>query len=170
MTEGIVPVTVVLILVWGVARGVNVYEAMVAGIREGLRTCAGIFPALVIMMTAVAMLRASGAVQVLADTAAPLMDRLGVPAECLPLALLRPFTGGGTMAVGSEIIAAAGPDSFVGRVAAVMLGSSETSFYVVAVYSACLGMKNTRYALPAALCADGAAFLAAAWAVRMLMT
>ena len=91
MTEGIVPVTVALILVWGVARGVNVYEAMVAGIREGLRTCAGIFPALVIMMTAVAMLRASGAVQVLADTAAPLMDRLGVPAECLPLALLRPF-------------------------------------------------------------------------------
>ena len=169
MSDGIVPVTVAVILLWGVARGVNVYEAMVAGIREGLHTCAGIFPALVIMMTAVAMLRASGAVQVLADTAAPLMDRLGVPAECLPLALLRPFTGGGTMAVGSEIIAAAGPDSFVGRVAAVMLGSSETSFYVVAVYSACLGMKNTRYALPAALCADLAAFLAAAWAVRLMM-
>ena len=89
--------------------------------------------------------------------------------SALLLALLRPFTGGGTMAVGSEIIAAAGPDSFVGRVAAVMLGSSETSFYVVAVYSACLGMKNTRYALPAALCADLAAFLAAAWAVRLMM-
>lgn len=169
MTSWIVPLTVLGILAWGLARGVNVYQALVDGAREGLRTCAGIFPAVLILMTAVTMLRASGAVQVLADTAAPLMKVLGVPAECLPLALLRPFTGGGATAVGSEIIAAAGPDSFVGRVAAVMLGSSETSFYVVAVYSAYLGMKNTRYALPAALCADLAAFLAAGWAVRLLM-
>lgn len=169
MTSWIVPLTVLGILWCGIARGTNVYEAMVDGIREGLRVCAGIFPAVLIMMTAVSMLRASGAVRVLADTAAPLMARLGVPAECLPLALLRPFTGGGAMAVGSEIIAAAGPDSFVGRVAAVMLGSSETSFYVVAVYSAYLQMKNTRYALPAAICADIAAFLAAGWAVRLLM-
>jgi spore maturation protein B len=169
MSAAVVPVTAVCILLYGLARGVNVYEALVAGAREGLRVCAGIFPAVLVMMTVVAMLRASGAVEVLSHTAAPLMARLGVPAECLPLALLRPFTGGGTMAVGSEIIAAAGPDSFVGRVAAVMLGSSETSFYVVAVYSAFLGMKNTRYALPAALCADCAAFLAAGWAVRLLM-
>ena len=169
MTSWIVPLTVLGILWYGIARGTNVYEAMVDGIREGLRVCAGIFPAVLIMMTAVSMLRASGAVRVLADTAAPLMARLGVPAECLPLALLRPFTGGGAMAVGSEIIAAAGADSFVGRVAAVMLGSSETSFYVVAVYSAYLQMKNTRYALPAAICADLAAFLAAGWAVRLLM-
>jgi spore maturation protein B len=167
--SSIVPLTVLGILLYGVLRGTNVYEAMADGIREGLRVCTGIFPAVLIMMTAVSMLRASGAVRVLADTMAPLMEPLGVPAECLPLALLRPFTGGGTMAVGSEIIAAAGPDSFTGRVAAVMLGSSETSFYVVAVYSAYLRMKNTRYALPAALCADLAAFLAAGWAVQLLM-
>jgi len=169
MTDYIVPVTVLAILMYGLAKGVNVYEAITDGIREGLKTCAGIFPAVLVMMTAVAMLRAGGAVEVLAHSAGPLMAKLGVPVECLPLALLRPFTGGGATAIGSEIIAAAGPDSFVGRVAAVMLGSSETSFYVVAVYSAYLQMKNTRYAVPAALCADFAAFLAAGWAVRLLM-
>lgn len=169
MTDYIVPVTVLAILMYGLAKGVNVYEAITDGIREGLKTCGGIFPAVLVMMTAVAMLRAGGAVEVLAHSAGPLMEKLGVPAECLPLALLRPFTGGGATAIGSEIIAAAGPDSFVGRVAAVMLGSSETSFYVVAVYSAYLQMKNTRYAVPAALCADFAAFLAAGWAVKLLM-
>lgn len=169
MTDYIVPVTVLAILMYGLAKGVNVYEAITDGIREGLKTCGGIFPAVLVMMTAVAMLRAGGAVEVLAHSVGPLMAKLGVPAECLPLALLRPFTGGGATAIGSEIIAAAGPDSFVGRVAAVMLGSSETSFYVVAVYSAYLQMKNTRYAVPAALCADLAAFLAAGWAVKLLM-
>ena len=85
------------------------------------------------------------------------------------MALLRPFSGSGALSVGASVIAQAGPDSMAGRIAAVMLGSSETSFYTIAVYSACLGLKNTRYTLPAALCADLAAFLMSGVAVRLLM-
>ena len=122
-----------------------------------------------IMLTFVSMLRASGAMDALAQLLAPVTDRLGIPADCLPLALLRPFTGGGALSIGSDIIAVHGADSLTGRVAAVMLGASETSFYTIAVYSAFLGLKNTRYTLAAALAADAAAFIMSGIAVRLLM-
>ncbi|MBQ1704221.1 MAG: spore maturation protein [Clostridia bacterium] len=169
MTDYLVPALMTGILLYGLARGVDLYDAMVCGIRGGLSTCAQIFPAILVMLTAVTMLRASGAVDLLAHFLAPLSEPLGIPGPCLPLALLRPFSGSGALSVGSAVIAEAGPDSTAGRVAAVMLGSSETSFYTIAVYSAFLGLKNTRYALPAALCADLAAFLMSGLAVRLLM-
>ena len=100
---------------------------------------------------------------------APVLRPLGVPAALLPLMVMRPFSGSGALSVGSEIMASAGPDSLTGRVAAVMLGSSDTSFYTIAVYSAALGLKDTRYTLKAALCADLAAFLMSGIAVRLLM-
>lgn len=170
MTELLVPALIALVLLYGVLRGVDVYDAMVCGIRGGLRTCLSVFPALLLMLTAVSMLQASGAVELFTAFLSPLLAPLGLPAECLPLALLRPFSGSGALSVGSAVIRAAGPDSYAGRVAAVMLGSSETSFYTLSVYSAHLGLKDTRYALPAALCADAAAFLLSALFVRLLMT
>lgn len=167
MTDLLIPGLVALTLLYGLIRGVDLYDAMICGIRQGLTVCLHIFPAVLVMLAAVTMLRASGAIDLLAAFLAPLLHRIGFPPECLPLALLRPFSGSGALSVGSDVIRAAGPDSYAGRVAAVMLGSSETSFYTIAVYSAALGLKNTRYALPAALCADLAAFLSSALAVRL---
>ena len=169
MTNYIVPVLILFILAHGVASGTNVYSALIDGAKQGLTVVRDIFPAVLVMLTVIAMVRASGAIDLIANTLAPVLAPLGIPAECLPLALLRPFSGSGALSVGSEVIAQAGPDSTAGRIAAVMLGSSETSFYPIAVYSAYIKMKNTRYAVPAALGADVAAFLASAAAVQLLM-
>ena len=147
----------------------DLYDALICGMKEGLRVCAGIFPAVLTMLVAVTMLRASGAVDMIAALLAPLVEPFGMPADCLPLALLRPFSGSGALAVGSSVMEQAGPDSTAGRVAAVMLGSSDTSFYTIAVYSAFLGLKDTRYTLKAALCADLTAFLLSGIAVRLLL-
>ena len=126
-----------------------------------------IFPALVGLMTAVAMLRASGALELAAEVLAPLLDRVGLPAQLLPLMLVRPISGSAALGVGAELIQTYGPDSHLGRTAAVMLGSTETTFYTIAVYFGAVGITRTRYAVPAALCADLTGFLAAAWAVRI---
>ena len=169
MTDCIVPAAICGILLYGLCRGVDLYDALICGMKEGLRVCASIFPAVLTMLVAVTMLRASGAVDMFAALLAPLVEPFGMPADCLPLALLRPFSGSGALAVGSSVMAQAGPDSTAGRVAAVMLGSSDTSFYTIAVYSAFLGLKDTRYTLKAALCADLTAFLLSGLAVRLLL-
>ncbi len=114
------------------------------------------------MLTAVYMLRASGAIDLASAWLAPLFHLLCILQYCVPLALLKPISGGGGLALGSELIRTAGPDSYVGRVAAVMLGSSETSIYTIGLYAGHLGLKRTRYAIPAALCADLAAFMMSA--------
>ena len=121
------------------------------------------------MLVAITMVRASGAIDLLSAFLGPVLEAVGMPAECLPLALLRPFSGSGALSVGSAVMAQCGPDSRAGRVAAVMLGSSDTSFYTIAVYSAYLGLKNTRYTLKAALTADAVAFLMSGLAVGLLM-
>lgn len=169
MTALLAPAIFCAILIYGLHKKVDIYDALTCGIRDGLQVCAGIFPALVTMLTLITMLRASGTIDLLAHFLAPIVEPLGMPADCLPLALLRPFSGGGALAVGSAVMEQAGPDSLAGRIAAVMLGSSDTSFYTIAVYSAYLGLKDTRYTLKAALCADLAAFLMSGIAVRLLM-
>ena len=169
MTNYIVPVLIFFILAHGVATGTNIYSALLDGAKQGLLVARDIFPAVLIMLTVIAMVRASGAIDLISNSLAPVLAPLGVPAECLPLALLRPFSGSGALSVGSEVIAQTGPDSTAGRIAAVMLGSSETSFYTIAVYSAYIKMKNTCDIVPAALGADVAAFVASAAAVRLLM-
>ena len=169
MTAALIPALLCAVTVYGLYRRVNVYDALLQGMKEGLQVCLSIFPALLTMLVCITMLRASGAIDLVSAFLAPLAEALGMPADCLPLALLRPFSGSGALAVGSDVMTRAGVDSLAGRVAAVMLGSSDTSFYTVAVYSAYLGLKNTRYALPAALCADLAAFFMSGLAVRLLM-
>ena len=169
MTAFVVPGVILFILLYGLAKGVDLYAALTSGMKAGRRVCADIFPAVLTMLVAVTMLRASGAIDLLSAFLSPVLQWVGMPPECLPLALLRPFSGSGALSVGSEIMASAGPDSLTGRVAAVMLGSSDTSFYTIAVYSAFLRLKDTRYTLKAALLADLTAFLVAGIAVRLLM-
>ena len=126
-----------------------------------------IVPALVGLLTAVSMLRASGAMEYLSTLCAPVLDLLGIPPETAPLMLVRPVSGSGALAVGSELMAAHGPDSYIGRTAAVMLGSTETTFYTVAVYFGAAGIHKTRHTIPAALTADLTGFVASALAVRL---
>ena len=150
------------------ARRVNVYDALTRGAEEGLTVLLRILPSLAGLLTAVYMLRASGAMDAVGRLLAPLLERLGIPPETAALLLIRPVSGSGALAVGSELMAAHGPDSYIGRVAAVMLGSTETTFYTIAVYFGSAGVRKTRYAIPAALCADLAGFAAAAFAVRLV--
>jgi spore maturation protein B len=125
-------------------------------------------PPLVGLLTAVYMLRASGVLELASGVLAPVLGLLGIPAETAPLLLVRPVSGSAALGVGAELISAFGPDSLVGRTAAVMLGSTETTFYTIAVYFGAAGIVKTRYAIPAALCADLAGFMASAWAVRVI--
>ena len=163
----LVPLVLAAVALWGVARRVDVYGALSDGAGEGLGVLIKIAPPLVGLLTAVYMLRASGALELAADLLAPVLTVLGIPPETVGLLLVRPVSGSAALGVGAELISAYGPDSLIGRTAAVMLGSTETTFYTVAVYFGAAGIKRTRYTIPAALCADLAGFVAAAWAVRV---
>ena len=163
----LVPLTIASIALYAAFHRVDVYAALVHGAGAGLETLVRIIPALIGLMTAVYMFRSSGAPELLARALSPVMDRLGLPSEFLPLMLVRPISGSAALGVGAEIIETYGPNSTLGRTAAVMLGSTETTFYTIAVYFGAVGISKTRYAVPAALCADLTGFLAAAWAVRI---
>lgn len=153
---------------YGALRGVDVFAAMTEGIADGLRVLLRIFPAVAALLTAVYALRASGALDALTGLLAPAFRLLGIPAETAPLVLLQPISGSGALAVAGDIMARYGPDSLAGRTAAVMLGSTETTFYVIAVYFGAAGVKKTRWAIPAALCADFTGFVLSSLAARLL--
>ena len=153
---------------YGALRGVDVFAAMTEGIADGLRVLLRIFPAVAALLTAVYALRASGALDALTGLLAPVFRLLGIPVETAPLVLLRPISGSGALAVAGDIMARYGPDSLAGRTAAVMLGSTETTFYVIAVYFGAAGVKKTRWAIPAALCADFTGFVLSSLAARLL--
>lgn len=158
-TDIIVPCIFAGILLLGLIRKVDVFSVFCEGAAEGLRTCADILPALVLLIVFIGMLQASGAVEVLTQLLAPLCRAVSFPEECMPMVILRPFSGSGAIAVYNEIAASSGVDSFAGRTASVLLGSSETTFYTIAVYFSAVKVRNTRYAVPAALTADLTAWL-----------
>ena len=168
MTQLLVPCVLAGTALYGTLRRVDVYGALVQGAGQGLETLARIAPALICLLTAVSMVRASGLLEALASYLSPVLGRLGLPPELLPLMLVRPISGSAALGVGADLINAYGPDSLLGRTAAVMLGSTETTFYTVAVYFSAAGITRTRYAVPAALCADLVGFLASAWAVGVV--
>ena len=164
----IVPVLIAFVAVYGCARRVDVYDSLIRGAGDGLGVMVRIVPAMIGLLTAVYMLRASGALELAANALGPLLRLLGIPPETVALLLVRPISGSAALGVGAELISTYGPDSPVGRTAAVMLGSTETTFYTIAVYFSAAGISRTRYAVPAALCADLAGFIAASWSVRLL--
>ena len=149
-------------------RGTDVFSALTDGALQGLRTVGRIAPVLVCLLPAVGALRASGAVDAFTALLRPALSFLGIPPETVPLMLLRPISGSGALAVAGDIFTACGADSPAGRTAAVMLGSTETTFDVLSVYFGAAGVRKTRHAVPAALCADLAGFLAAAFCVNVL--
>ena len=163
-----VPLIICAAAVLALHKRVDVFSALTHGAKEGLSVIVRILPSLVALLTAVYMLRASGALSALESFVSPALRWFGIPPETAALVFIRPFSGSGALAVGSEIINAYGVDSQIGRTAAVMLGATETTFYVIAVYFGAVGVKKTRHAIPAALCADFAGFFMAALSVRWL--
>ena len=163
----VIPVLLAGVSVCGMGRRVDVYSALTHGAEEGLTVLLRVIPALVGLLTAVSMFRASGAMEWISGLFAPALKWLGIPRETAPLMLVRPVSGNGALAVASDLMNTYGPDSYVGRVAAVMLGSTETTFYTIAVYFGSAGIHKTRHTIPAALAADLTGFIASALAVRM---
>jgi spore maturation protein SpmB len=140
---------------------------MVAGAREALDVVVRIVPYLVVILVAVAMFRASGALELLIGALDPVTSAIGFPAEALPMALLRPLSGSGAFAVMAEILKTHGPDSFVGMLASTLQGSTETTFYVLTVYCGAAGVREMRHALPACLLGDLAGFVGATVACHL---
>lgn len=168
ISDYLIPLLLAGAALYALGRRVDVFSALTTGAGEGLSVILRILPPLVALLTAVYMLRASGALTLLTQALTPVLTRIGIPPETVSLLLIRPVSGSGALAVGSEIMQTYGPDSIIGRTAAVMLGSTETTFYTIAVYYGAAGIRRTRHTIPAALAADVTGFLAAAWTVRWL--
>jgi spore maturation protein B len=155
-----IPVFIVFILGYGYFKGVPVYEVFVDGAKEGLGTALKILPYLVAMFAAIGVFRASGAMDLLIRALSPVTNLAGIPPEILPLALMRPMSGSASAGMLAELFKAYGPDSFIGRTASTMMGSTETVFYTVSVYFGSVGIKKIRYVIAAGLIADLAGLLA----------
>lgn len=167
MIDYIVPVLLLLASALALRKKENAYDLMLQGASDGLRLLASIVPSLILLLTAVTMLRASGAVELLSQLLAPVFSFFGIPPETALLVLIRPLSGSAALAVGAELMMEHGPDSLIGRTAAVMLGSTETTFYTISVYFGAAGIKKTRYTVPAALFADFVGFFMASLTVRL---
>ena len=167
MTDYLIPAILLLASAVSLRKKENSYALLLEGGAEGLKLLKDILPTLILLLTAVELFRASGAADLLQRLCAPLFSRLGIPAECAVLVLIRPISGSAALAVGTDQMRTYGVDSQIGRTAAVMLGSTETTFYTISVYFGAAGIQRTRYTLPAALFADLVGFTAAAWTAKL---
>ncbi|MDR0904303.1 MAG: spore maturation protein [Ruminococcus sp.] len=168
-TSYIIPVLIALIIVAGFVKKVDIFNEFIDGAGESLRVGVGILPALIALMTAIGMFKASGALGAITDIIAPAATLIGFPPEALPLALIRPISGSGALATYETILTEVSPDSFAGRVASVMMGASETTFYTVAVYYGATKVTKTRHTIAACLTSDITAFIFSALTVNLLM-
>ncbi len=159
---------VVGIPVYGACQRINVFDAFIEGAKQGFETSVSIIPFLIAMMVSIGMLKASGFFELLSSLLAPALATLGMPAELLPLAVMRPFSGSVSTGLMAQLIDTYGGNSFIAKTAATMMGSTETTFYVVAVYFGAVGIKRTRHAIPTGLLADLTGVIAAVTVCRML--
>ena len=149
-----IPFIFAFVLIFALVKKVDVFTEFIEGVKDGVKTITEVFPALFTLVLSVGLFRASGGAAILSNLISPLTNLIGFPQEATPLMILRPFSGSGATAVYEGILTDVGADSFAGRVASVMLGSSETTFYVIAVYFAATKVKKTRHTLPSALTGD----------------
>ena len=168
MADYIVPLLLLFASLLALRKKENAYDLLLSGAADGLKLLVSIIPSLVLLLCAVSMLRASGAVELLSRLLAPVFGFFGIPPETALLVLVRPLSGSAALAVGAELMAQYGPDSTIGRTVAVMLGSTETTFYTISVYFGAAGIRRTRYTVPAALFADFVGFFMASLTVRWL--
>ena len=163
------PLFIAVTVVFGLVKKVPLFDAFVAGAKDGIRVLLKIAPTLVGLIVAVDMLKASGFTDLICETVTPLADWLGFPKEIVPMVLLRPISGGGSTALLTNIYNDFGPDSFAGKVASVLAGSTETTFYAIAIYFGSVKVKKTRHTLISALSADLTAVIAAVLTVRLFL-
>ena len=168
MIDYIVPLILLLATAFALRKKENAYNLLLTGGAEGLQLLITLVPALVMLLTAVSMLRASGAMEVLGNWLSPVFSFFGIPPETALLVLVRPISGSAALGVVAELMAEYGPDSLVGRTAAIMLGSTETTFYTISVYFGAAGIQKTRYTLLAALLADFVGFFMASFTANWL--
>ena len=161
------PVLCAAVMLYAALKGVEVYSVLLRGAGKGLKLALELMPTLAILFSAIYMLKGSGLLKAVTEIFSPLLSALGVPPETGIIVLLRPISGSGALAAATELMKSSGADSLLGRTAAVMLGASETTLYVTAVYFSAAGVKDSRWAVPAALCADAACFLSSAWICRL---
>ena len=169
MTDYIVPVLLLVTSLLALRKRENSYDLLLSGASDGLKLLVTLVPTLVMLLTAVTMLRESGAMEAISAFLAPAFRFLGIPPETAMLVLIRPISGSAALALGADLMTRYGVDSLIGRTAAVMLGSTETTFYTISVYFGAAGIKKTRYTLPAALFADFVGFFMASLSVRLFM-
>ena len=162
------PALVATLILYGWVRGVRVYDSLVEGAKQGFQVAVRIIPYLVTILVVVGMFRASGGIELLTSLLSPITDFIRMPAEALPMALLRPLTGQGAFGVMAEIMTAHGADSLIGYMVSTFQGSTETTFYTLAVYYGAVGIRDTRHTVPACLLADTAGILGAVFIVNVL--
>ena len=168
VSVGAIPVIILVIAAYGAIKKVKVYESFVEGAKGAFQVALRIIPFLVAILVAVGMLRGAGAIEMLSRLLGPALQKIGFPIEILPLAIMRPLSGGGSMGIVSELIKTHGPDSFLGRLAASAYGSSETTFYVLAVYFGSVAIKKYRHAVISGLVADIVSLVAAIVICRIM--
>ncbi len=163
----ILPFTVIFTVLYGLFKKLPVFEIFIRGAKKALGQTADLLPALTALFIAVQMLTASGGTDILCTALSPVTSILGIPDEVLPLCLLSPLSGSGTLAVLEDILTKYSPDSYIGKTASVIAGASETTFYAVAVYFGSVGITKSRHTIPSALVADITAFIAASFFCRL---
>ena len=168
MADYIIPFLLLGASVLALRRKENAYDLLLTGAADGLKLLFSIVPALILLLCAVNMLRTSGATEIISRILSPVFSFFGIPPETAMLVLIRPLSGSAALAVGADLMAEYGVDSLVGRTAAIMLGSTETTFYTISVYFGAAGIKKTRYTIPAALFADFVGFFMASLTARLM--
>ncbi|MBQ3841135.1 MAG: spore maturation protein [Ruminiclostridium sp.] len=169
ISDLIIPLIFAGVLIYGLCRKTDVFAEFTEGAKDGLKTVYDIFPSLFCLVISVGAFRASGGAELLTSALSPVLDAIGFPPECAELMLLRPFSGSGAIAVFERVLTSSGADSFAGRTASVILGSSETTFYTLSVYFAAVKAKKTRYALFCALIGDFVCAVVSAVTVSILL-
>ena len=168
MTDYIVPLLLLLSSVLALWKRENVYDALLDGAADGLKLVFTLIPTWILLLTSITILRASGAIEWISRICAPLFSFFGIPPETAILVLIRPFSGSAALAIGTELMMEHGVDSIIGQTAAIMLGSTETTFYTISVYFGAAGIQKTRYTIPAALVADFTGFFMASLTAKFL--
>ena len=168
-TDYILPFLVAVIVAFGAIKGLNVFDVFLYGAKSGFKTVLGITPALIALIVAVNMLKSSGGLDVITNIFSPICKFFKFPKELTPLAILSPISGSGAISIFETILKEHGPDSFLGRCASIMMGSTETTFYAITLYYGSCNIKNTRHTLPCAICADLVSFIFSVFAVKLFI-
>ena len=166
--KAIIPIIIVIITAYGISKKVKVYECFVEGAKEGIGICIRIFPYLLAMIIAVGVFRESRALDYFIWLMKPVVEIIGLPPEVVPLVLIKPLSGSGALGVFAEILSKFGPDSYIGRISSIIMGSTETIFYTLTVYFGAVGIKKIRHTLWAAVMADIASIIAAVTVTRIM--